>query len=83
MQKRWEIADEDKRVFLSVSSINAIPESADEKSDKESDTEYLGVDNSKKYMFIKSSMSLIMKKIWHHSTNISDTDPSQLNLDIM
>ena len=51
MQKRWEIADEDKRVFLSVSSINAIPESADEKSDKESDTEYLGVDNSKKYVY--------------------------------
>ena len=47
LQKR-EIADQHERTFLSVTSIDAIPESADEKSDKESDTEYSGTNNSNK-----------------------------------
>ena len=37
MQKRREIADEHERTFLSVYSINANPDSADEKSDPKSD----------------------------------------------
>ena len=41
--------------ILSQSSTNAIPDSADEKSDKEIDTEYLGANNSNKYV-LKSNM---------------------------
>ena len=51
LQKRRDIADQHEKTFLSVSSINAIPDSADEKSDKESDTEYLGANSSNKYVF--------------------------------
>ena len=50
LQKRRENADQHERTFLSVSSIDAIPYSADEKSEKESDPEYLGVNNSNKYV---------------------------------
>ena len=41
--------------ILSQSSTNAIPDSADEKSDKEIDTEYLGANNSNKYV-LKSNI---------------------------
>ena len=55
LQKRREIADQHERTFLSVSSIGAMPESADEKSDKESDTEYSGTNNSNKYVIKRFS----------------------------
>ena len=50
-----EIADQHERKFLSASSIDAIPDSADEKSGKESGTEYSEANNSNKHVF-KSNM---------------------------
>ena len=82
MRKRREIPDEHERTFLSLSSIDAIPDSADEKSDKKV-VQNIQERTIQTNICLKVTCLIMKMMTCHHSTDILEKDPTQLKLNIM